>query len=128
MTNRNTYPGYRVASALAIGIGATLLVHAVDTEPVKIANQVVTEKIETNPYLGDEILIYAPLPLSAEEAIEHYVGMDRPRTDLSDEGLETVTDELVGAYEDQTGLDADQPFPRNVQGSQFIRIDIQPED
>lgn len=79
-------------------------------------------KPSQDPYAGQEVLVYAPLPLTAGESIEHFVGMDRPSTNLSDTGVERVIDELTDEYEDQTGESADEPFPGNANGTQFVSI------
>jgi len=88
------------------------------------ANTAPEYKPSTDPYERERLLVPAPLPLTVEEAIGHYVGMDRPRTGLTDAGVERVVDELTDQYEAQTGASADQPFPGNPNGSRWIRIDL----
>ncbi len=81
----------------------------------------VVSQVTQNPYEAEDVLVYAPLPLTVEEAIEHYVGMDQPRTDLSDAGKAFVVAELVADFEAQTGASAEQPYTGD--GTQWIAID-----
>ena len=58
---------------------------------------------DVNPYTESEVLVYAPQPLTAEQAIE-------------------LADQLTADFESQTGLQSDEVFPGNASGTHFIRI------
>ena len=108
------------AGAIIVGIGGYALNDGGMPNKASLATE---QKPSTDPYDGEEVLVYAPDPLTVEEAIAHYVGMDRPRTNLTDTYVERVVDELTDQYEAQTGASADRPFPGNQNGSQWITIE-----
>ncbi len=106
---------------LAAAVGGYALATNESTDKASVS--ATQYKPSTDPYDGEEVLVYAPDPLTVEEAIAHYVGMDRPRTNLTDTYVERVVDELTDQYEAQTGASADRPFPGNQNGSQWITIE-----
>lgn len=68
-------------------------------------------------------LVYAPEPLTAEQAIEHYVRMNGLRTSSKVDA--EVSADLADAYENQYGLDVDETFPGDpATGSQWISLDL----
>jgi hypothetical protein len=75
---------------------------------------------DTNPYADSEVLVYAPLPLTAEEAIAYFVARDQLR--LPEAAQAVLADQLTADFESQTGLEADKIFNGNANGTQYIRI------
>lgn len=110
-----------VLVAAVVGGYATVNMDESNSDRATISTEL---KSTTDPYEDETVLVYAPRPLTVEQAVEHYVGMDQPRTDLTDAGQDRVIAELTDQYEAQTGAPADQPFPGNPNGSQWISIDL----
>ncbi len=75
---------------------------------------------DVNPYTESEVLVYAPQPLTAEQAIDYFVARDQLR--LPEDAQAELADQLTADFESQTGLQSDEVFPGNASGTHFIRI------
>lgn len=105
-----------IAMAAVLTIGAIgLFASKADKAPVD------TAPVPVSPYEGTDVLVYAPRPLTAGEAIEYFVERDQLRADDAEQA--ELVAELTDDYEAQTGLNPEVPFPGNDQGTAFIRIE-----
>ena len=100
-----------LAFAAVLTLGATSL-FATSGEAAPVAD---------SPYEGTEVLVYAPSPLTAGEAIDYFVDRDQVRANEANQAA--WAGELTSEFEAQTGLDADAQFPGNDHGTNFIRIE-----
>lgn len=106
-----------IALAAAIAMGTTGLFAA----GCGSAPESDSAPVTTSPYEGTDVLVYAPSPLTAGEAIEYFVDRDQVRA--TDDDQEAWTAELTDEFVDQTGLDPNAQFPGNPDGTAFIRIE-----